>query len=777
MAYRRVVPLLVSVIVGAGASTFAMSRTSQARTVPPGSSGIRVQFISLSGVSLPALSHGADGRGALLYFAGSRPKLLVLLSHRGRSPARAVVYDQVQTATRAEVQRGESVGTRVITMEALGGWWVRHGMANYNLRVNLFGPMYGMWGEPTYQSRLRNGELWAKIQTHANRHGVPEWDFRQLVPGFPGEGVLRANYAQRTGPGPLRFVPSVSSLWPYVAYSGYFTQPNGELVPPIVVDWKTGRVTMFSEIVSVRSENSSYDFYSITPVTIGHRNTPDFETPWALYDLSGKGQGYPDLLIRTEHYFADDRYSDGVSKRLLGSSGIPHPSEDIRYSWADHPGNDLFNYKIDVFGFHAYPGYVPIMNGHTYIKAPSHQAYPGWIIDRRWPLVTFVDTNGGGYRTSEGIYDWPAQVSPGYWLGQTTQPNLSEFQTIRPGFRGEYRVGLAHRPRLYISPVDRRLHLLYAQGGLWNLGSGWTVKEANLTGGPYIDEWQLLRQHGRKTAIADRLVVLGDIGVSASANGQTRIVSLKDPNPAVDVLNPPTSHRTWLAFRKLVGRLAVGRSPFQLGDWLAAVAGHHLTLENAAVSALHVQGGALRFTLAVGSTRAHGDVPGLAVPTHPGEYAVRYNLDTHTWSVEKATPPILRGSVSVAGNLQTLTPAVLHVSLRNHGSADADTTLRLWDGPRLIWHAQRWVDGGQSARFEAEAVLPAGPAVLRLTAGAKTLAVDKVRVLRAPRGSTERLWQISIPGAWSGIDILLIALLAGGMMAGAYTLWRRATTI
>lgn len=772
--HRRALPVLLGAAVAVCTGVLGMNPTSQASSVAP---QIRVRFISLSGVSLRALSHGAVGRGALLYYQGSTPKLLVLLSHQARSVARAVVYDNVETATKAEIEDGQTIGTKVIAMQALGGWWVRNGIANYNLVVKLFGPMYGMWGEPTYQGQLRAGELWAVIRTQANRRGVPQWDFRQLVPAFPGEGVLRANYAQRTGPGPLRFVPSVSPLWPYVAYSGYFTQPNGEFVPPIVVDWKTGRVTMFSEIVSVRSENSSYDFYSLTPVRIGQKNTPDFETPWALYDLSGKGQGYPDLLIRTEHYYADDPYSDGVSARLLGSPGIPKANEDIRYSWADHPGNDLFNYKIDVFGFHPYPGYVPIMNGHTYIKAPSHRAYPHWIIDHRWPLATFVDTNGGGYQTSEGIYDWASRVSPGYWLGQTTRPNLSEFQTIRTGFRGEYRIGLAHRPRLYISPVDRRLHLLYAQGGLWNLGAGWMVKEGNLTGGPYIDEWNLLKQQGHRSDVRGRLLVVGNVGISSTANGTVRIATLKDPSPEIDILDPPTSHRTWMTFRSTVHRLATGRNPYKLGDWLAAIPGHHLTLQDAAISALHEQNGVLRFTLAVNSKRVQGSLTGLSLPKQSGQYAVRYNIQKQTWSILRASPPVIHGTVIVGRRLQTLKPERIRVGAANSGISDQETTLRLWDGSRLIWHTRAWIDGGSILKFAVDVHLPPGPSVLRLSAGTNTLATDTVKVSKTPRGSPVHLWMLSIPGSGRRIYVPLSAMLAAGLVAAGFAVWRRVTVV
>ena len=60
---------------------------------------------------------------------------------------------------------------------------------------------------------------------------------------------------------------------------------------------------------------------------------------------------------------------------------------------------------------------------------------------------------------------------------------------LPPGFRGEYNVRRERQPVLYFSPIDGRLHLQHSQGGVWNLGDGWVLREHNLRGGPYVDGW------------------------------------------------------------------------------------------------------------------------------------------------------------------------------------------------------------------------------------------------------------------------------------------------
>ena len=777
-------------------AAFAGLSGSVATAASVGSSRIEVRYFRTSGGSLRNLVAGGVGSGVLDYYkvglGWQSPSLLVQLSHSAKSKiALARVFDvSVASHPLVRLQDGRIVVSStfhpVLVMRAVGGWWKRGGKANYSLTVDAYGPMYAMWGGPTYPTKILPHELLARIVTHANSQGVPQWDFRQLVPQYPGDGVIRSNYAQRTGPGPLRFVSSVSPLWPYVAKSGYFTQPNGQMVPPIIVNWNTGKVTMFSEIVTVREQNDSYDFYSITPITVGKVNHPDFETPWGFYDLSGRGQGYPNLIIRNEHYFADDPYSVGIARYLLGTSGIPKPNEVIRYTWADHPGNDYFNYMINVFGYNSYTTKVPIMNGRTWVVAPAYHSYPEWVIDHKWPITTFIDTNGGGYATSEGIYQWSSRTSLRYLLGWTSHPNLSEFQSIIKGFRGEYRLGVARRPLLYMSPIDHEIHLLYAQVGLSNLGGGVILREENENGGPYLNVWQLwqmasssvkhlgTKKRSRSLKEVAQLAIADGYAIDSGPKGVT-IERLSNPSQSLGTISPPTTHDTWLSFKHSVKTLGKGANPLDLADWVAAIPGVRMRIAHSTLRDLHITSNGFQFVLSESKPIITGKVLGVTIPPSTGTYVVRYSKGTGTWSVLPGSVPKLSASIRSTAQAKTLYPMNIAVAVTNHGSEPWDGPVRVAVGSEVLSSQTPWIGGGSK---DSTAVTwdPSfsGSHEIRVYAGNKLIAQTAVDVAATGRGSISSLLSLSLPGNVD-LDLLIILMLGALVISGGVMVWRRVT--
>ena len=758
-----------------------------------GTVNIGVRYFKESGSNLPNLVEGGNGAGWLDYYqkrSGWRhPSLLVqLVHHQGTSMALAKVFD-VPPGNSPFVRYADGQITikeshPVLVIRAMGGWWKRAKRANYNLKVNVYGPMYAMWGEPVYQPWIKPYEPLARITTHANSEGIPQWDFRQLIPSFPGRGVLRSNYSQRMGPGPLRFVSSVSPLWPYVAYNGYFTQPNGKLVPPIIVNWQRGVVTMFSEIVTVRSQNASYDFYSITPIHVGRVNHPDFESPWVLYDLSGKGKGYPNLVSNSTHYYGRDPYSDGLASYLAGTPGISRSNESIRYSWADHPGNNYFNYSIDVFGFHPYRTKVPIMNGHTWIIAPSYAHYPSWVMSHRWPVTTFVDTNGKGYATSEGIYQWGAAISR-YLLGWRTHANLSEFRSLPQSFRGEYRIGYAHQPRLYIDAIDRRPHLLYAQAGMWNLGKGWILRELNDHGGPYLNVWQLWHSTWSK---AHRHTIHNKIAELAVADGyaidsgpaEVELVRLVSPNPSLATLIPPTSHSTWLRYVHTVHSFGRPKNPMELGMWAKSIMGRHFNLPRAHLYDLHIAEHSLQFVIHTEpglptKVTSANQFSSLRIPASGGTWVATYSTMTHRWQLVKASSPRLAASVNGQTALTKLYPSHIDVRVSNFGTEPWHGRIVVKAGKSVVGDDTLWVDG-RSHQMVSVTWNPrrSGKQMVQIMAGNRLLKDTTVRVMAVDRGSAATLWMINTSRGFD-VDVVMVMLLALAVVGGGVVVWRRLT--
>ncbi len=750
----------------------------------PVSSSIKVHFIRTSSASLQSLISGGFGSGILLYYrvntGWTHPLIEVKLVHRKSSAAEAYVYDRVRPG-RAQVIKSELFAAKpVLSIAALQDWWVRRGIPDYNLKIKVFGPMYAMWGGPTYPTPIRPGQLLAKIWTHANSKGIPVWDFRQLVPQFPGDGVYRSNYAQRTGPGPLQFLPSVSPLWPYVAQSGGFTQPNGKLNPPIVVNWVTGKVVDFSEVVTVREQNNSYDFYSLTPIKIGAVNHPDFEAPWGFYDLSGKGQGYPNLIIRNEHYFANDPWYH------VGTSRIPKPNEVIRYTWADHPGNNYFNYKVDVFGFHPYTTRIPIMNGHTWVVAPAYRSYPKWVVDHRWPATTFVDTNGKGYATSEGIYQWSSRVSLRYLTGWTTHPNVSAFQSIPLDSRGEYRVGAAHRPRLYISAIDRRPHLLYARAGLWNLGKGWMLREVNQHGGPYLNLWQLWYSKPLGRRIHKKIAPSKKVAQLAAAHGYVvdagprgvEIVRMASSKPVLAVLTPPTNHATWMQFKQTVHAFGIRKNPMNLAIWANSITGARLSLAGDHVHDLQITSTALEFVLqTTKDQRIAGSVRkvlgGLTLPSSAGTWVVNYSTLNHRWMATKGTVPKLIASIKSTKRIPSLFPTKFLVRLTNQGTEPWRGRIRVMVGRTVIGSQTEWVEGRSHSTWGITwNPLKSGQRDIKIFAGKRVIGQSDVEVKNTGRGPATTLWAISLPGV-PDTELTIVLLFALVVIGGGITVWRR----
>lgn len=749
------------------------------------SPNVTTKFLSISGVSLKSLSEGRAGKGILIYYRNGKPVIGVRLTHAAGRPARADVYENLTSGPVTEIAR-ETLGKPFLSMSAANGWWVRNGITNYNLSVKVYGPLYAMFGEPTYNKLLKPDELTMKILTHMNLHGIPQWDFRQLIPPLPGDGVLRSNYAQRTGPGPLEFLPSVSPMWPYVAYSGGYTQPNGELDPPIVVDWSTGKIEYFSEIVTVRGQDDSYDFYSITPITLGKVNHPDFEAPWGFYNLAGKEDGYPTLIIRNEHYFADDYYSTGVARYLLGTSGIPKPNEVIRYSWADHPGNNMFNYMVNVFGFHPYTTKVPIMNGRTWVVAPAYHSYPEWVIDHNWPITTFIDTNGGGYATTEGIYQWSSRTSLRYLLGWTSHPNLSEFQSILKGFRGEYRLGAARRPLLYMSPIDHEVHLLYAQAGLWNLGGGSVLREENEDGGPFLNVWQLwqptsslvkprsVKKRSKSLSEVAQLAIADGYALDSGPKGVT-IDRMSNSSQSLGTIAPPTTHDTWLSFKHTVSKLDKGANPINLADWVASIPGARMRIIHSTLSDLHITATGFQFVLAESKAVVTGKFLGLRIPSLTGTYVVDYSKDTKTWRAVPGSPAKLSASTRTTEAPKALYPTNIIVSVSNYGSEPWDGPIRVTVGSEVLSRETQWIGGGSKEEIHASWT-PAfsGSHDIRVYVGNRLVDQTPENVASSSRGSIATLVPLSLPGN-PELELAMILMFAILIVGGGVVVWRRVT--
>jgi hypothetical protein len=684
--------------------------TAQAQNDVP-ASPVEVHTITAPNIDLVDLVEGASGTAYILLYQPDRgierPALVVRLSKLpDAETATAEVYgaplelNYVPIRIEGDEVVFEQESQPVVRMTALGGWWVRDGRTNYNLDIQINGPVSAMWGtdyDPKsgpqgWAAEIEPGSPASRITVRdRDEDGIPDWDLRQLIPEFPNRGYLRVNYAERMCASPLEIDPGILPLWPFVGVSGGFEQPVAKLLPPIILDPEQARVTHFSELVTVRNQNCSYSLYSIKPFAEGVINRADFETPFAFYDLSEQGVGHPNLLIRTQRSLTGYQFSGNFSGRDM---------ERIRYSWRNDIGDWDWDYKIEVQGFYDYGFETPIADSLFTIDAPDYDVFPGWVIERPWPAVTFVDTEDTQYLSSEGIYDFsPEIISREYLLGGESVADINEIEALSEGLRGEYRFEQNSLPLLYFSPIDNRLHLLEAEAGLWRINPEQVLRVSNL-GGKYINAWIRERSPARINEDDPRL--LQDDGATSNENKPLTAIPAPAPsvieatlieeslyalpehllysNPDQVVLvqadyqselftiAPPVDHETWQSFRDRIEPLrAEKRDPYDLRSWLEPYRGPTQMISGARIDQVRLTPSGFRFLLEL-QPRYRVDTPdlfelqGLA----PGRYVVRYD---GRFTIEAVTPPQL------AASFRSTTPApgerhTLQVSLTNSGLQD-----------------------------------------------------------------------------------------------------------
>jgi len=479
--------------------------------------------------------------------------------------------------------------------------------------------------------------------------------------------------------------------------------------------------------------------------------------------------------------------------------GVPiqQDFETVRYSWSDEVGNGTWDYKVEVMGNHPYTHQTSIAGGLATIMAPIYDAFPKWVIDRKWPVVTFVATEGSNYRSSEGIYEWsPREVGAQYFLGKNVHLASGAFASIREGLRGEYRFGEPKRPELYFSPIDERLHLLGADGGRFNLGHGWVMRLGNLVGGLYLDSWELDRSAaaggkagaspnvgaGRvavpKGAQPGRVLKLGGFLIYSSAHGLA-IKKIETRNAAF-VTTPPTDHASWVALRSALAPLrGARRDPFAMKGWLNAFPGPELVLDGVSLGDVQpaTDGQSVSFVLTVAQgSHASGalELPAFS-GLQPGRYVVSYDQRDESWHRQPATAPKVRATFQSAP-LQAFEPAHATLTLTNHGTLDwqGDLTLRAGGHTVGTWAGVVVPGGGRATEEVAWTPVASGRLRAVVSLAGHDLPLPAIHVSATPRTLGARSFLLSVNGGTRApLLYYLLGLAVLSAALGVWIVWRR----
>jgi hypothetical protein len=256
--------------------------------------------------------------------------------------------------------------------------------------------------------------------------------------------------------------------------------------------------------------------------------------------------------------------------------------------------------------------------------------------------------------------------------------------------RGEYRLNSLHPPEVYLSPIDNRLHLKWAEHGIWRLDEEYIVRTANMNGDETIDVWsreflpvsvdrdpraavsrsmdkepRLSRvSHSVERGPIEALYALDNYLVH-SGDDRVTLVSA-DYRPALFETLPPTDRDTWQIGRtQLAPYEAQRRDPTRLRAWLDPFPGPRSEIAGATVDNLRSTGDGFRFELALTSGyRIDGpDLLGIA-GLAAGEYLVESRAGAFT------VAPLVPAQLSVQISRPDATiPA--QVAIANGGAADA----------------------------------------------------------------------------------------------------------
>jgi hypothetical protein len=676
-----------------------------------------------------------------------------------------------------------------LKVTAAGPWVTAGGMLNPNLTFTGDGRAFRFdpWsGRPPPAA---DGIPDAVVEVRARPDGTPWYELAYLVaPTRPDQSIFRTTV--RVNHAPITPLPPVGyAFFPLLGLPAFYDEGYFfETSPAVSYDWKAARVGE----AGIFGYPIRQGYYLGGPYAFkkGQANLVGFENPQALYRLAGADPGAdPDVHIRVAYLAPHEPWT-------LPPNG-PIAMEQVSYDWRQSDTNGLqWDYKIDVAGTKEITSVVPFPDFG--LKVVPYEELPYWTTEGDWAYGTFVAVEDGSYASSEGIYEWyttegvvtdmylpagaPGRDVPyaehgqrSYLLGTTETSPGRYYTSLRPGLRGEY-ADLNGRPLLYLSPIDRRLHLLKASHGVWNVDGARRLRYA-AAGDEYVRRWTLERGGVAEAELhfaAGHLLLASEHGISIRA---------VDVAPAAFTTPPP---RTAAEKAALTAQLDAHRAPFaghDLGAMFGQFSGPVQHLEGASMRDLRLDGDGFRFVLSVPTgryPRVRGDTPPWARDLDGGEYVVAYSR-AGGYTVEPLRRvPVLPADVAVTREHDVpLGPVSVVFALRNEGNEDANAVAvavvaRRGDGPAVpVKTGTLDVPAGASIAVRAAWSPPAeGTWQLSVVLGGETLPLATVRAGQPDAALAQLLRAQHLSAA--GALLVLVVFAATSSLAGAcaYLFWR-----
>ena len=361
----------------------------------------------------------------------------------------------------------------------------------------------------------------------------------------------------------------------------------------------------------------------------------------AYYDMANDQDGWPELQVRFDYAVANDPYFPSY----FYAGTIETPNLEVCYSW-DQDNDNRWDYKMELGA--NYPIDEVVAFPDFAVKSVPYEQIVPWVKDRTWDVAMLVfDQNpspdsegmyGKGWHIDRGYVDGknvePSGVKSQYLVGLSDQPPLENYQDIQEGMRGEYSFQYFDTPKMYLSALDRQLHLYGAQAGVWNLGAGHYLRYANLDGDAYLDQWQ----EQRDGSVVQQLNYTNG-NLVYSGNGGV-LLQHTSASPALFESPPPGNYEEWQRLDESLKANQAAFSPQDFTGMLDQFSGAQMQIQGATLRDFRVTPQGFRFilTLPPGFKIAGPDWLGLAGKA-PGDYLVTYD---GAYQVAPAAPPELQ---------------------------------------------------------------------------------------------------------------------------------------
>jgi hypothetical protein len=629
--------------------------------------------------------------------ADDTANLIILFERRG-SELRASIFDDQSNDRRVAYRRDrrsirvtESEGRPTVLVTTKQGWIREDGGINFNYDITIDGSVEGMIDASSlYLDRLKNDgktDLTVHVRDIDN-DGRPDYEWRQAYPplaeedGFYHTSVMVNNADDEPPIADALFWPLLGDSATGFIKGGYGNTSE----PPINVDWQRSKINYLVESVASRNRPHNFFVYSIRRVTEGKLNDVNFESPFAFYQFSPQGRNFPDLALRVAYYPENE-----VAPDL--------PIEQVDFSWRQEPSNlydqPNWDYRLGLLGHNPHQGQIDLPDFS--LKLTPYAQLPRWAVDNDWDYASFVARESGEYLSSEGMYEWATlegvvvdvhnqepyldiakksqRAQEDYVRGADEKVSGAYYQQIRSGLRGEFR-SRSGPAKLYFSPIDRKLHMLGADHGVWQIDEQRALRYANLDGDGYLDQWTYtavttgtatITTTRQLNVAASHLLYAGDGGVTIR---QSRA------QPSLFETLPPADRAEWQTLGRQLNAHQRSFAPEDLTGLLEQFAGPELRIGGAGLRDYRPTERGFRFvlTLEPGFTTQGAALLRLQnLP--PGEYVVSYD---GSFTIQPLTPPALSATLHTR-SLNQLQPSALQLTLRNDGLQDHPAaTLELW---------------------------------------------------------------------------------------------------